>query len=288
MNPRLRALGRLLLFVLFALVLLPAKRRWLYATIHGSDETVGYLIDHAIELAAVLIYGWIAAAAERRPFAAFGLSWRQALRSSFWLGAGVGLVSLTVLVLALQAAGALRISPPSGPALAAAGFGVGYAVLFALLALREEYLYRGVGLFTLTLVVGFWPAAVASAAWFAGSHAGSASENAIGLANVAIYGMLACLVLRRTGSLWMPIGFHASWNWGQTYLFGVSDSGHPAPPGHLLTATVPPGAPAWLSGGSVGPEGSLLCAVILVLLWIACARLLRGVRYPSLETRRGS
>jgi len=112
-------------------------------------------------------------------------------------------------------------------------------------------------------------------------HTGNSGESAIGLANLALFGLLACLTLRRTGNLWMAIGFHATWDWGQTYLFGVGDSGHPPAPGHLLTSLVRATAPAWLSGGSVGPEGSILCTALLALLWIACARLLRGVRYPS-------
>src|SRR5262249_6746703 len=99
-----------------------------------------------------------------------------------------------------------------------------------------------------------------------------AGENALGLANVAAFGLLACLALKRTGNLWLVIGFHASWDWGETYLFGVGDSGHPPAPGHLLSSIVSSKSPAWLSGGSVGPEGSALCAALFVILWMACIR----------------
>src|SRR5262245_30295422 len=99
-----------------------------------------------VELAAVLAFGAIMAAVERRPFAAFGLPWRQALRSRFWQGAVVGIGSLTVLVLGLRLTGALDVrAPAASAALPAAGFGVVYAVLFLLLATREEFLYRGYG-----------------------------------------------------------------------------------------------------------------------------------------------
>lgn len=281
MNPRLRALGRLLAFLALVIIILPAKGRWLRLVFHGTDDTVRYVVDHMIELAAVLIFSAIMAKIERRPFAAFGLPWRLALRARFWQGAGAGLASLTLLVLVLHATGAIQIDMSSTSALKAVGFGVVYAVLFVLLAVREEFLYRGYGLFTLTEVAGFWPAALASAAWFAWSHAGNARESALGLVTVAAFGLLACLMLRRTGNLWMPIGFHAVWDWGQTYLFGVGDSGHAAAPGHLLTSTVSPTAPAWLSGAAVGPEGSALCVVLFALLVVLYARILRGVRYPD-------
>ena len=37
-------------------------------------------------------------------------------------------------------------------------------------------------------------------------------------------GPLFCLPPRRSGNLWMPIGFHASWGWTRTYFYGVPDS----------------------------------------------------------------
>ncbi len=281
MNPRLRALLRVLVFVLFAFVVLPAKARWLRHVFHGADDTARYLVDHGIELGAVLLYAAIAAAVERRPFASYGLPWREALRSRFWQGAAAGLASIAVLVLALVATGALRVGVSATSLGTAIGFGLGYALVFVLLALREEFLYRGYGLFTLAQLVGFWPAAVAASAWFTNTHAGVSSESTLGLVSVALFGLFGCLLLRRTGNLWMVIGFHAAWNWGQTCLFGAGDSGHAAAPGHLLTSVVSPHAPAWLSGGKVGPEGSVLCWALLTLVGSGYAWLLRGVRYPA-------
>jgi len=51
----------------------------------------------------------------------------------------------------------------------------------------------------------------------------------------------------------------------------VSDSGHAAAPGHLFTATTPTDAPAWLSGGATGPEGSVLCLALLAVLVVGFA-----------------
>jgi len=279
MERRVRALARFVVFALLVVVALPAKKWWLRGVLHGADGTVLYLVDHAIELVVILIFGAVMARIERRPFAAFGLPWRQALRGRFWQGAAAGMIALTALVLALRAVGALDVRAPQATSLAALGFGIGYAIVFILLATREEFLYRGYGLFTLTEATTFWFAAAVTAAWFTLTHMGP-SENWIGLTNVAVFGMVACLTLLRTGNLWLALGFHASWDWGQTYFFGVSDSGHSTVPGHLLTATVSPSAPVWLSGGPVGPEGSVLCVVVLLLLGVACGWLPRGVHYP--------
>ena len=33
--------------------------------------------------------------------------------------------------------------------------------------------------------------------------------------------MVFCLSLWRTGSLWWAVGFHAAWDWAQSFLYGV-------------------------------------------------------------------
>jgi len=77
------------------------------------------------------------------------------------------------------------------------------------------------------------------------------------------FGLLACFLLRRTSNLWMPIGLHAAFDWGETYLYGVANSGQ-ALPGHFLNSRLF-GTP-WLSGGTIGPEGSLLCTLLIVVV----------------------
>jgi hypothetical protein len=74
--------------------------------------------------------------------------------------------------------------------------------------------------------------------------------------------MLFIVALWRTGSLWWGIGWHMAWDWGQSFLYGVPDSGG-LMQGRLF-ATHALGNPR-LSGGSDGPEGSILCAPILLL-----------------------
>ncbi len=277
---RLRALRGVLLYALVVLVAFPAQGRWLASVLRGTDGTVVYLLDHLIQLLEILIFAATAAALEKRPFAAFGLPLREALRSRFWSGAAAGLASLALLVTTLSALGALTLRPPAGSTAASAGFGLVYALIFVVLGAHEEFLYRGYGQFALTRAAGFWSATLVTTAWFVATHATGAGESPIGLASVALFGVLASLTLRRTGNLWLAIGFHAAWDWGETYLFGVADSGHAAAPGHFFSVRVPAAAPAWLTGGSVGPEGSVACVALFIIIGIACARWLRAPAPP--------
>jgi uncharacterized protein len=119
-------------------------------------------------------------------------------------------------------------------------------------ALREEFRAGGYGLFTLSAGIGFWPAAILSAAFFGYSHHGNSGKD------------------------W--IGVHMAFDRGETYFYGVADSGQVLR-GHLLNSRS--SGTAWLSGGTVGPEGSVLCTVTLIVVWLTCAAWLCEVKYPS-------
>jgi hypothetical protein len=75
-------------------------------------------------------------------------------------------------------------------------------------------------------------------------------------------GLVFCLLLRASGSLWLAIGFHTTWDWAQSYLYGTPDSGL-VMRGHLLI-THAAGNPRF-SGGTAGPEGSAFAMPLLLL-----------------------
>jgi hypothetical protein len=95
---------------------------------------------------------------------------------------------------------------------------------------------------------------------------------------VAVIGIFFCLTLRRTGTLWFAVGFHASWDWGESYLYSVPDSGGMSP-GHLLNSSFH--GSRWLTGGSVGPEGSVMVFVVIALAWVVFNRVYPEVRYRT-------
>ena len=99
---------------------------------------------------------------------------------------------------------------------------------------------------------------------------------------MAFIGLFFALTLRRTGTLWFALGFHAAWDWGETFFYSVPDSGIVFP-GHLLKSSLH-GA-RWLTGGSVGPEGSSVCFVVIALLSLAFSRTYQQVKYPEKSIR---
>jgi CAAX protease family protein len=110
---------------------------------------------------------------------------------------------------------------------------------------------------------GFWQAAWLTSTFFGYFHTFNKGETWIGIFSAAAIGFVFCVSVRLTGSAWWAIGFHAAWDWAQTFFYGTADSGL-QPNGHFLSSN-PVGAALW-SGGSDGPEGSLLVIPVILLV----------------------
>jgi len=246
--------------------------------LHTGDQISTYLVDKILKFAIFLLASWVMARIEARTIADYGLPWRKALGYQFWKGALFAFLSLGVFLAASHMVGIFRLGPVGLQGNEIWKWGALYSIGFVIVALEEEFHYRGYGLYTLTQVVGFWPAAVLSSAVFGYSHLGNSGENWLGIFNASAGGLLFCLLLRRSGDLWMPIGFHAAWDWTQTYFYGIPDSGQTLP-GHLFNGDFV--GPRWLTGGSVGPEGSVLLTLLLILFWLCVSAWLREARYPQ-------
>lgn len=133
--------------------------------------------------------------------------------------------------------------------------GSAWALGFALVGFTEEMLFRGYLYMRLSEKRGPRAAAIAMSIGFGLAHLSNHGESLLGIVQVIMFGLILCLSVWRTGSLIWAVAFHAAWDWGESFLFGASDSGNVIK-GALLT-TIAHG-PTWLSGGSDGPEGSLL------------------------------
>ena len=241
------------------------------------------IFDELIAASIIFLTTAVMAIIEKRELADYGLPLRQCLGRRFWLGAVFGLVTMTMVVAAMHVAGVIAFSKGTVQGQALATYATFAALTFVFGAVFEELTCRGYLLFTLTTGMGFWPAAVLSSAIFGILHSGNPGETAFGCFSTGVFGFLFCVLLRRTGNLWMPIGFHAAYNWAESFFYGTTDSGFLAHD-RFLTADV--SGSRWLTGGSAGPEGSVLCVAIVLLLTIGVGFGLRGAKFPDVAALR--
>ncbi len=101
----------------------------------------------------------------------------------------------------------------------------------------------------------FWQAAWLTSTLFGYIHTFNRGETSIGIFSTALIGFAFCVSVRLTGSAWWAIGFHASWDWAQTFFYGTPDSGL-APPGQLSDFNRI--RRSLLEWRQHGPEGSVL------------------------------
>jgi uncharacterized protein len=234
-------------------------------------------MEVAMMLAAILP-GFVMARIENRPFSDFGLPARLAFGRNFWVGTFWGIASLSVLMLVLRVAGAFDFGSLALHGARVWKFAAFYAVFFLFTGFFEDFLMRGYSQWVLSRGMNFWPAAALLSFAFGYIHGGNAGESQTGLVATGLIGFFLCLTLRRTGDLWWAVGFHMAWDWGESYLYAVPDSGAILP-GHLVNSGLQ--GPDWLTGGSVGPEGSYLVFAVIGALWVLFDRAYPEVKYGA-------
>jgi uncharacterized protein len=209
-------------------------------------------------LAAVLLMKLI----ERRSFADYGLPLDQFLGKRFWIGVPFGFALLSLLLGTIAALHGFSLGPVELTSAAALKYAFLYGIVFIIGAFCEEFAFRGYLQATLGSGIGFWGAAILLSILFGALHLSNWGEAIVGAASAGAFGLVAAFSLARTGSIWFAIGLHAAWDWAETYFYGVPDSGMMAK-GHLFTGTVH--GPNWLTGGTVGPEGSYFVLGVLAV-----------------------
>lgn len=238
-------------------------------------------VSESVQFVAIFGAAGIMSRIERRSPGAYGLPLAGAFGKQFWQGCFVGFCEVTALIGLIAAFGGYSFGTLALHGGELARWAAYWALFFVLVGLFEEFLFRGYMQFTLADGIGFWPAAVALSAAFGGVHLYfNRGENPVGAISVVAIGLVFAFGLRRTGNLWFVVGLHASFDFGETFLFSVPNSGLVFA-GHLSNASLN-GKP-WLTGGTVGPEGSVFSFITMAILAVVIHFL-----FPRKETPNAS
>jgi|GEM_PF-1733853 len=191
-----------------------------------------------------------------------GFSKQSALRMA--AGFAVGAVSVSAVIAVQMMTGAVsivRFAPDVWlPGFLAMFLSVGYV---------EEILTRGVLQHTLENHLGRAAAVLAPSVFFGVIHIGNANLSISAMINIILAGIFLALLTQKTQSLYAAIGFHTSWNFFQGNVFGLPVSGNDMSQSVIWEAKTAGTGPAWDSGGGFGPEGTIYCTAVYVLMILA-------------------
>ena len=277
----LRPGWRVLAYVAIGIIcvfLFSAVARWLIPVERPGFSAWTTLAQEIAAFLAALIPALILGKFEHRSLREYGLPGRGIFKGRFWEGLLWGIVSVSALMGALHGAHVFDYGKIVLHGYYLVKWGVFWGVFFLFVGLFEEFAFRGYTLATLTRAMGFWPAALVLSFFFGAIHMGNQGEAWMGALAAGLIGLWLALTVRRTGDLWLAIGFHLAFDWGETFLYSVPDSGT-LMPGHLLSSHFH--GPRWLTGGSVGPEGSVLVFGVIALLFVVFDRVHRRAKYPK-------
>lgn len=195
--------------------------------------------------------------------------------------AGSALFTMTILVIALL--GGYRIVGwgSVGGLLATTG-------VMAVVAVTEEILFRGVLFRIVEELTGTWGALAISAGLFGLLHLVNPGATVWGAVAIAIEaGAMLGAAYAATRTLWLPIGLHLGWNVAEAGIFGTTVSGSEPGLSGLLEGAL--SGPAALTGGTFGPEASLVAIIacmVPTILFLRIARQ-RGHIYGRRQRRTG-
>src|SRR5699024_9911185 len=143
-------------------------------------------------------------------------------------GLVLGALSITIIFIFLYATGQITlVNALSAPEFSM--FALLFFMMFIFVGVFDEIFFRG---YIISTMAGRtnerWFIYVASAIIFSIGDGTNPNVTLLGLVNIALVGLLFAFMFDVTKSLWLPIGYHITWNFFQGNVFGFAVSGLPS------------------------------------------------------------
>lgn len=202
---------------------------------------------------------------EKSPWLGLGMTKKGAFKD-FILGWGIGAAMLTSCVLLMWGLGAIQVTSFQFSANLVGEFLI-LVLAWSVQGTTEELLTRGWMFSSLSAKHNIPVGILVSSLFFTFLHLGNNAISIIPLLDLTLFAILACLVMLKTGNLWVIGGLHAAWNCFQGNVFAFPVSGTQAGQAFISVTT---SGPDWLSGGIFGVEGSIISLIVqgFMIAWL--------------------
>lgn len=214
------------------------------------------IIQNLVMISSVMMF-W--KSFDKKPFSRMGLTFNKTGFIDLAYGLILGATSITLVFLVLLLTGQII----AGSSILKPNFAwtlLGDLVVMIFVGIGEEMFSRGYCMSILRrsniFVVLIVPNLI-----FALLHIFNNNIGVIPMINLFLIGLLFSLMFLRRGNIWMPVGYHITWNFFQGSIFGMPVSGSDAD--GLLTSK--PVSENIFNGGGFGPEGGLIVTGLIII-----------------------
>lgn len=269
--------------------LLPAKLLgWITRENVETYPHVLHLIIGAFAVSAIIFVLWIRLF-ERRDLRSVGLALDGNALRRYVRGFVFGLLMAAAVVYIVRLFGGYSVEAETQLALAdLAPIGI-LLFAFILQSGTEEMVFRGWMMGRLAERYGLWVGVIGNSVLFTLMHVDIESLSALGVSGIAIFtsatllfSIFLSLLVIRERTVWGAAAWHAAWNWMFITWFGLPTTGIELGLAPLAADYMPnPDAAIWLTGGTDGPEGSILTLAVLVIGTAVLTYLIRARRDPA-------
>jgi len=222
---------------------------------------LGILLTQVMDFIALIIVLTITIKAiNKKKFSDFGFASIRKNYKNLLLGLLLGAISMTIIFFILLFTKNIKLEGSLGkPKFSSYTF---YGlILFIIVGIKEELLSRG---YCITLLNNHmkkpWLSIIISSIIFSAMHFFNPNVKILGLFNIVLVGILFGYMFVKTKNLWMPIGYHITWNYFQGNIFGFPVSGTD-PHGIYTIKEVNDNI---LTGGAFGPEAGIITTIIII------------------------
>lgn len=131
-------------------------------------------------------------------------------------------------------------------------------ILFIFVGFGEEILGRAYIMSVLKQTRNKWLVLIISSVIFAILHLGNNGISILAFINLFLVGLLFGYMFMKSKNIWMPIGYHITWNYFQGYIWGFQVSGITTS-GLYKIENINNNI---INGGLFGPEGGLIVTIV--------------------------
>lgn len=176
------------------------------------------------------------------------------------VGLVLGAVTISIAAIVIIAIGDVKlINPISEPQIS---MSLLYGLIsFIFVGFGEEILSRGYIMSVLKQTRNKWIVLIMPSLIFAALHLGNSGIDLLSFVNLFLVGILFAYMFMKSKNIWMPIGYHITWNYFQGYIWGFKVSGTNSN-GLYEVENITNNI---INGGAFGPEGGIIVTIVICL-----------------------